>query len=68
MRRSFDVPPGHYELITAQYVVSDDEEVIDLFISKPVGPVTTSRIVLADEELANAPTPLIETVGAASVS
>lgn len=65
VRRSFAVPPGHYELVAAQNVLDDEQEAIDLFIHAVEAPIAASRIIVADNELLAPPVPLIETVGRA---
>jgi len=58
------LPPGHYRLTAAQYVIGDEEEVIELYFEPRAYPLERSEILLADEALAP-PTPLVETAGIA---
>jgi hypothetical protein len=62
------VPPGHYRLTAAQWLVEgeelveweEEEQAIDLFFEPLAEPLRTSAILIADAEL-NPPTPLLET-------
>jgi hypothetical protein len=58
--RAFDLPVGSYQLVAAQYIVSDEEEVIDLFFENFEKPLGKSNVVVADGQL-NPPACLIET-------
>ena len=58
--RSFALPPGDYRLVAAQYVVSDDEEEIDIFFEPLAQPLEKSVILVADDVL-QPQVPLLET-------
>lgn len=49
--RKFTVPSGNYRLVAAQYIVDDEEEVIDLFLEALAEPSERSAILVADELL-----------------
>ena len=51
---------AHYRLVVAQTVTAEDREMIDLYFEKLEKPITTSRIIVADEAL-HPPSPLLET-------
>ena len=57
--RSFELLPGHYRLVAAQYVVGDDDEVVNLCFEPLVEALDRSTILVADATL-NPPTPLVE--------
>ena len=64
VERSFELPRGNYRLIAAQMVVSDEEELIDLFFESVPEPLKQSAVLVADESL-NPPRRLLETAGVA---
>ena len=58
--RTFNLPVGNYRLTSAQVIVCEDEERIDLFFEPVSAPLNQSSILVADKILAPF-TPLIET-------
>lgn len=62
--RFFHVPAGDYELVAAQQAISDDEEIVDLFVRALQEPMPKSRVLVADEAL-NPPKVLLETADVA---
>lgn len=58
--RSFRLDAGHYCLVAAQYVSSQDEEVVDLFFERLEKTMEKSVILVADDDI-NPELPLIET-------
>lgn len=57
--RDISIAPGHYNLLAAQRVVDDEEEVIDLYFQKLGEPAKRSKVLMADEEL-DPPAKLLE--------
>ena len=57
--RDISIAPGHYNLLAAQRVVDDEEEVIDLYFQKLGEPAKHSKVLMADEEL-DPPAKLLE--------
>jgi hypothetical protein len=55
------LPNGHYRLVAAQTVTSDDREGIDLYFEQLLEPLATSQIIIADDAL-HPPSPLLESV------
>ncbi len=55
------LPKGHYRLVAAQAVTSDDREAIDLYFEKLPEPLAKSQIIVADDAL-HPPSPLLESV------
>jgi len=58
--RLFELPPGNYQIVAAQRVVGDEEELIDLFVEKVDEPLRNSKVIVADA-LLNPPVHLVET-------
>lgn len=58
--RFFNIAPGDYELVAAQQAVSDDEEIIDLFVRRVGQPAQASKVLVVDEGL-SPPAILLET-------
>lgn len=46
------LPEGHYRLAAAQAVIGDDRETIDLYFERIGEPLQSSKVILADGELA----------------
>ncbi|MEI8376840.1 MAG: competence protein ComJ [Planctomycetota bacterium] len=49
--RAIELPVGNYQIVAAQRVVGDDEELIDLFVDKLEEPLWSSKIIVADAML-----------------
>lgn len=65
--RTIKLPPGNYRLVAAQAMASEGEEAIDLFFERVPQVVSSSEILVLDDEL-DPPTPLIETAAVAGES
>ena len=57
--RAIEISSGSYMLTSAQAVVDDDRERIDLYFDLLTEPASRSRVILADESL-TPPDPLLE--------
>jgi len=58
--RAIELPVGNYQIVAAQRVLGDDEELIDLFVDKLEEPLRNSKIIVADAML-NPSAQLVET-------
>jgi hypothetical protein len=58
--RGFELPVGDYQIVAAQRVVGDGEELIDLFVETVDEPLRSSKVIVADA-LLNPPVHLVET-------
>lgn len=64
LKRNFKLSPGYYRLVAAQYVVENDEEIIDLYFESRSLPLEQSTLLVVDA-LLNPPKLLIEDAGIA---
>jgi hypothetical protein len=48
IERLLHLPVGNYQIVAAQRVLNEEEEVIDLFIDRLKEPISTSRVLVAD--------------------